>query len=76
MMRTCKSRLILLTYSLKKELHLIFQDMHALLVLFVMPTVFILIMSLAMQNTLGTQQNQHHIKLLVIDQAASDASKK
>lgn len=34
----------------KKELLLLLRDWHALLLLFVMPTIFILIMSLAMQN--------------------------
>lgn len=38
-------------YILKKEFLLIFRDIHALLVLFVMPAVFILIMSLALKNT-------------------------
>lgn len=36
---------------LKKEFKLIFRDIHTLLVLFLMPTVFILIMSLALQNS-------------------------
>jgi ABC-2 type transport system permease protein len=38
-------------YILKKELLLISRDVHALLVLFIMPAVFILIMSLALKNT-------------------------
>lgn len=38
-------------YILKKEFLLIFRDIHALLVLFVMPAVFILIMSLALKNS-------------------------
>jgi len=38
-------------YILKKEFLLISRDIHALLVLFIMPTVFILIMSLALKNT-------------------------
>ena len=38
-------------YILKKEFLLIFRDIHALLVLFIMPAVFILIMSLALKNT-------------------------
>ncbi len=36
---------------LKKEFKLIFRDIHALLVLFVMPLAFILIMSLALKDT-------------------------
>lgn len=38
-------------HILKKEFLLIFRDIHALLVLFIMPAVFILIMSLALKNT-------------------------
>lgn len=38
-------------YILKKEFLLIFRDIHALLVLFVMPAIFILIMSLALKNS-------------------------
>jgi len=38
-------------YILKKEFLLISRDIHALLVLFIMPTLFIIIMSLALQNT-------------------------
>lgn len=38
-------------YILKKEFLLIFRNIHALLVLFVMPSVFIIIMSLALKNT-------------------------
>jgi ABC-2 type transport system permease protein len=38
-------------YILKKEFLLIFRNLHALLVLFVMPSAFIIIMSFALQNT-------------------------
>lgn len=38
-------------YLLKKEFTLILRDIHALLVLFIMPTLFILIMSLALKNS-------------------------
>jgi ABC-2 type transport system permease protein len=38
-------------YILKKEFLLISRDIHALLVLFIMPTLFIIIMSLALQNS-------------------------
>ena len=38
-------------YLLKKEFTLIFRDLHALMVLFIMPVVFILIMSLALKNS-------------------------
>ena len=39
------------TYILKKEFLLISRDIHALLVLFIMPILFIVIMSLALKNT-------------------------
>ncbi|MCG6969828.1 MAG: ABC transporter permease [Gammaproteobacteria bacterium] len=42
---------------LKKEALVLSKDWHGLLVLFVMPAVFILIMSLAMQNAFDEQQN-------------------
>lgn len=38
-------------YILKKEFLLIFRNLHALLVLFIMPSAFIIIMSLALKNT-------------------------
>lgn len=38
-------------YILKKEFLLISRDIHALMVLFIMPAIFILIMSLALKNT-------------------------
>lgn len=41
----------MLYYILKKEFLLIFRNIHALMVLFIMPTAFIIIMSLALQNT-------------------------
>lgn len=50
-------------YILKKEFRLIFRDIHALLVLFVMPLVFILIMSLALQNTY-TPASKYKVALL------------
>ncbi len=42
---------MMLGYIVKKEFTLIFRDIHALLVLFVMPTLFILIMSLALHDS-------------------------
>lgn len=38
-------------YLLKKEFKLISRDLHALMVLFIMPVLFILIMSLALKNS-------------------------
>ena len=48
---------------LKKEFLLIIRNLHALIVLFVMPTVFIIIMSLALQNTYA---NKYDVKLSVL----------
>ncbi|WP_041958827.1 ABC transporter permease [Sulfurospirillum arsenophilum] len=50
-------------YILKKEFLLIIRNLHALIVLFVMPTVFIIIMSLALQNTYA---NKYDVKLSVL----------
>ncbi len=38
-------------YLLKKEFILLFRDIHALMVLFIMPIIFIVIMSLALKNS-------------------------
>ncbi len=47
-------------YSLvKKEWIMLLRDWHALLLLFVMPAVFILVMSLALQNSFASQQAVH-----------------
>ncbi len=53
-------------YLLKKEFTLIFRDIHALLVLFIMPTLFILIMSLALKNSYS---NTIDVKLKVAIQS-------
>ncbi len=47
-------------YSLvKKEWIMLLRDWHALLLLFVMPAVFILVMSLALQNSFASQRAVH-----------------
>ena len=43
--------------TLKKEFILVFRDIHSVLVLFVMPVVFIIIMSLAMQEQLSNDSD-------------------
>lgn len=50
-------------YILKKEFLLIMRNLHAIVVLFVMPTAFIIIMSLALQNTYS---NKYDVKLNII----------
>ena len=56
-----------------KELLVLRKDLHGLLVLFIMPAVFILIMSLAMRDTFSTQ---HHVEVeyLLMDADHSNAS--
>ncbi|PCH61482.1 MAG: hypothetical protein COC05_00710 [Gammaproteobacteria bacterium] len=52
---------------LKKELLLLSRDLHALMLLFLMPTIFILIMSLAMQDTFSERSNVKIDYLLIND---------
>jgi ABC-2 type transport system permease protein len=42
--------MIALLATIRKELQLLLRDIHGLMLLFVMPVVFILIMSLALQD--------------------------
>ncbi|RXJ57877.1 ABC transporter permease [Candidatus Marinarcus aquaticus] len=56
------------SYLLKKEFTLILRDIHALLVLFIMPTLFILIMSLALKNSYS---NTIDVKLKVAVQSST-----
>lgn len=58
-------------YILKKELLLISRDIHALMVLFIMPAVFILIMSLALKNTYS-DTFETKLKVAVISQENTD----
>ena len=58
-------------YNLKKEFKLIFRDIHALLVLFLMPSIFILIMSLALKNTYS-QNIESKLKVAIISQNSKD----
>jgi ABC-2 type transport system permease protein len=55
-----------LLYTLKKEFLLIIRDVHAVAVLFVMPALFIMIMSLAMRD-LFEFHNTAHIDVLVVN---------
>lgn len=58
-------------YILKKELLLISRDIHALMVLFIMPAVFILIMSLALKNTYS-DTFETKLKVALISQKNTD----
>jgi ABC-2 type transport system permease protein len=65
--------MITLLYTLKKEFLLMTRDIHAVAVLFVMPAVFIMIMSLAMRD-LFEQHNSVHIDVLAVNLDGGKAS--
>lgn len=57
---------------LKKEILLTLRDIHALAVLFAMPVAFILVMSLALQETDKQEQKQFDVALVFESQADSN----
>lgn len=57
----------------RKELLVLSKDRHGLLVLFVMPAVFILIMSLAMRDTFS-ERSEFEIAYLLLDEERSELS--
>jgi ABC-2 type transport system permease protein len=61
-------------YILKKEFLVMGRDVHSLVVLFIMPVAFILIMSLAMRDLFETH-GVNQIKILVVNQEKSDPSR-
>jgi ABC-2 type transport system permease protein len=65
--------MIKLLYTLKKEFLLIIRDIHAVTVLFVMPAVFIMIMSLAMRD-LFELHNTVSIDVLAVNRDAGEKS--
>lgn len=58
---------------IKKELLVLRKDLHGLLVLFIMPAVFILIMSLAMRDTFS-ERHQVEVEYLLHDADQSEVS--
>lgn len=62
-----------LSAIVRKELKLLFRDIHGLALLFVMPVIFILIMSLAMKQDFDRRSGVA-FEVLVIDQIKSPAS--
>ena len=60
--------------GVRKEFLLLMHDWHALLLLFLMPLAFLIIMSLAMQDEFAQRAGQK-IQVAVIDRDQSDASK-
>ena len=63
----------MLRAMIKKEFLLVFRDRHALLALFVMPAIFILIMSVAMKNQFSTKDLE--FSLYVKDSDKSEMSR-
>lgn len=59
---------------LKKEFTLVLKDIHALLVLFIMPMAFILVMSLALPDTASENQDKPKIGLVFKQQSDSKLS--
>lgn len=62
-----------LAHLVKKELLLLLRDWHALLLLFAMPTAFILVMSLALQDQFSAQSNVR-ISYTLMDQGSDEAN--
>jgi ABC-2 type transport system permease protein len=65
--------MIKILYILKKGFLVMGRDVHSLMVLFIMPVAFILIMSLAMRDLFDTH-GANQIKILVVNQDNSDPS--
>ena len=63
-----------LYYFVKKEFLLLSRDLHGLLLLFVMPSIFILIMTFALQNQFSSE-GKVNIDYLLIDQDSGALSK-
>lgn len=53
--------------TIKKELLLLLRDIHGLMLLFVMPVAFILIMSLALQNQFSQEKADGNKILVIVD---------
>ena len=65
----------ILAHLVTKEVRLLLRDWHALLLLFVMPVAFILIMSLALQNRFSTESGVH-IEYLLLNQDSGAVDKR
>ncbi len=64
-----------IVYFVQKELLLLGRDLHGLLLLFLMPTVFILIMSLALQNQFAAQ-SAVKVNYYLVNQDGGETSEK
>ena len=60
----------MLSAMIRKEFLLVFRDRHALLALFVMPAIFILIMSVAMKNQFSTKDLEFTLYVKDADKSA------
>lgn len=73
--------MIALLATIRKELQLLLRDIHGLMLLFVMPVVFILIMSLALQDQFAQRDGKQKeggkkIVALLVDESGSEEAKK
>lgn len=59
-------------YILKKEFLLIFRNMHAMMVLFIMPSVFIIIMSLALKNSYSNSIDTKFKTIILTNEISKD----
>ncbi len=59
-----------ITAMIKKELWLLARDPGGLVMLFVLPAVFIVVLSVALQGAFSSGANQERIQVLVVDQGS------
>lgn len=64
--------MIALLATIKKELLLLFRDVHGLMLLFVMPMAFIVIMSLALQNQFSQNADDGNQITVLLDNQLTD----
>ena len=61
--------------ALAKEFKLVFRDIHSVLVLFAMPSAFIIIMSLAMQDEFSSDDERARVEILLYNASSHQSSK-
>jgi ABC-2 type transport system permease protein len=61
--------------ALAKEFKLVFRDLHSVLVLFAMPSAFIIIMSLAMQDEFSSGDESARVEILLYNASSHKSSK-
>ena len=60
--------------ALTKEFKLVFRDLHSVLVLFAMPAVFIVIMSLAMQEEFSADGSEPKVEIFIYNASEGESS--